>query len=51
MLVVVTVAGGYGYARLRVGQVAGVHLSGLAPAPPAGRPMNLLVVGSDTAPA
>jgi hypothetical protein len=38
MLVAVTVAGGYGYARLRVGQVAAVRLSGLAPAPPlAGR--------------
>jgi LCP family protein required for cell wall assembly len=48
VLVAVTVAGGYGYARLRVGQVAAVHLPGLAPAPPAGRPMNLLVVGSDT---
>ena len=46
--VAVMVAGGYGYARLRVGQVASVHLPGLAPAPPAGRPMNLLVVGSDT---
>lgn len=44
----VAVAGGYGYARLRVGQVASVHLPGLAPAPPPGRPMNLLVVGSDT---
>jgi len=44
----VAVAGGYSYARLRVGQVASVHLPGLAPAPPPGRPMNLLVVGSDT---
>jgi polyisoprenyl-teichoic acid--peptidoglycan teichoic acid transferase len=44
----VAVAGGYGYARLRVGQVASVHLPGLAPAPPPGRPMTLLVVGSDT---
>jgi polyisoprenyl-teichoic acid--peptidoglycan teichoic acid transferase len=44
----VAVAGGYSYARLRAGQVASVHLPGLAPAPPAGRPMNLLVVGSDT---
>jgi LCP family protein required for cell wall assembly len=44
----VAVAGGYGYARWRVGQVASVHLPGLAPAPPAGRPMTLLVVGSDT---
>ena len=42
------VAGGYGYARLRAGQVASVHLPGLSPAPPAGRPMDLLVVGSDT---
>jgi polyisoprenyl-teichoic acid--peptidoglycan teichoic acid transferase len=50
MLVVtgVAVAGGYSYARLRVGQVASVHLPGLSPAPPPGRPMNLLVVGSDT---
>jgi LCP family protein required for cell wall assembly len=44
----VTLAGGYGYARLRAGQVASIHLPGLAPAPPAGRPVNLLVVGSDT---
>jgi polyisoprenyl-teichoic acid--peptidoglycan teichoic acid transferase len=44
----VAVAGGYSYARLRVGQVASVHLPGLEPAPPPGRPMNLLVVGSDT---
>jgi polyisoprenyl-teichoic acid--peptidoglycan teichoic acid transferase len=44
----VAVAGGYGYARLRVGQVASVHLPGLTPAPPPGRPMDLLVVGSDT---
>jgi LCP family protein required for cell wall assembly len=44
----VAVAGGYGYARMRVGQVASVHLPGLAAAPPPGRPMNLLVVGSDT---
>jgi polyisoprenyl-teichoic acid--peptidoglycan teichoic acid transferase len=48
VLVAVAVAGGYGYARLRVDQVASVHLPGLAPAPPPGRPMNLLVVGSDT---
>ena len=48
VLVAVVVAGGYGYARLRVGQVASVHLPGLVPAPPPGRPMNLLVVGSDT---
>jgi polyisoprenyl-teichoic acid--peptidoglycan teichoic acid transferase len=44
----VAVAGGYSYARLRVGQVAAVHLPGLAPAPPPGQPMTLLVVGSDT---
>jgi polyisoprenyl-teichoic acid--peptidoglycan teichoic acid transferase len=44
----VAVAGGYSYARLRVGQVASVHLPGLAPAPPPGRPLTLLVVGSDT---
>ena len=48
MLAGVAVAGGYSYARLRVGQVASVHLPGLAPTPPPGRPMNLLVVGSDT---
>jgi polyisoprenyl-teichoic acid--peptidoglycan teichoic acid transferase len=48
VLVAVAVAGGYGYARLRVGQVASVHVAGLAPAPPPGKPMNLLVVGSDT---
>jgi LCP family protein required for cell wall assembly len=48
VLVAVVVAGGYGYARLRVGQVASVHVPGLAPAPPPGRPLNLLVVGSDT---
>jgi LytR_cpsA_psr family len=47
-LVAVAMAGGYGYARLQVGQVASVHVPGLAPAPPPGRPMNLLVVGSDT---
>jgi polyisoprenyl-teichoic acid--peptidoglycan teichoic acid transferase len=44
----VAVAGGYGYARMRIGQVASVHLPGLAAAPAPGRPMNLLVVGSDT---
>jgi LCP family protein required for cell wall assembly len=44
----VAVAGGYSSARLRVGRVASVHLPGLTPAPPAGRPMDLLVVGSDT---
>ena len=48
VLVAVAVAGGYGYARLRVEQVASVHLPSLAPTPPPGRPMNLLVVGSDT---
>ena len=48
VLVVVAVAAGYGYARLRVGEVASVHLPGLAPASPPGRPVNLLVVGSDT---
>jgi LCP family protein required for cell wall assembly len=48
VLAAVAVAGGYGYARLRVDQVTSVHLPGLAPAPPPGRPMNLLVVGSDT---
>ena len=48
VLVAVVVAGGYGYARLRVDQVASVHVPGLTPAPPPGRPMNLLVVGSDT---
>jgi LCP family protein required for cell wall assembly len=48
LVVGVAVAGGYSDARLRAGQVASVHLPGLAPAPPAGRPVNLLVVGSDT---
>ena len=48
LAVLVVVAGGYGYARLRVDQVASVHVPGLTPAPPPGRPMNLLVVGSDT---
>jgi polyisoprenyl-teichoic acid--peptidoglycan teichoic acid transferase len=48
VLATVAVASGYGYARLRVGQVASVHLPGLAPASPPGRPINLLVVGSDT---
>jgi polyisoprenyl-teichoic acid--peptidoglycan teichoic acid transferase len=48
VLAAVAVASGYGYARLRFGQVATVHLLGLAPASPPGRPMNLLVVGSDT---
>jgi LCP family protein required for cell wall assembly len=48
VLVTVAVASGYGYARLRVGQVVSVHLPGLAPASPPGRPMNLLVVGSDS---
>jgi polyisoprenyl-teichoic acid--peptidoglycan teichoic acid transferase len=48
VLAAVAAAGGYGYARMRVGQVAAVHLPGLAPAPPPGRPMNLLVVGSDS---
>jgi LCP family protein required for cell wall assembly len=48
VVVAVTVAGGYGYARLRVGQVPSVHVPGLTPAPPPGRPMTLLVVGSDT---
>jgi LCP family protein required for cell wall assembly len=48
VVVGVAVAGGYSEARLRAGQVASVHLPGLAPAPPAGRPVTLLVVGSDT---
>jgi LCP family protein required for cell wall assembly len=48
VLVAVAVAAGYGYARLQVDQVAAVHVPGLAPAPRPGRPMNLLVVGSDT---
>jgi polyisoprenyl-teichoic acid--peptidoglycan teichoic acid transferase len=48
VVVAVTVAGGYGYARLRVGQVPSVHVPSLTPAPPPGRPMTLLVVGSDT---
>jgi LCP family protein required for cell wall assembly len=48
VVVAVAVAGGYGYARLRVDQVPSVHVPGLTPAPPPGRPMNLLVVGSDT---
>ena len=48
VVLAVAAAGGYGYARMRVGQVASVHLPALAAAPPPGRPMNLLVVGSDT---
>jgi polyisoprenyl-teichoic acid--peptidoglycan teichoic acid transferase len=48
VLVAVAVAAGYGDARLQVDKVASVHVSGLAPAPRPGRPMNLLVVGSDT---
>jgi polyisoprenyl-teichoic acid--peptidoglycan teichoic acid transferase len=40
--------GGYGYAHWRFGQIASVDVPGLAKPPPPGRPMVLLVVGSDS---
>jgi LCP family protein required for cell wall assembly len=42
------VAGSYGYARLRFGQIATVKLPSLGKPPPSGKPFTMLVVGSDT---
>jgi LCP family protein required for cell wall assembly len=42
------VGGGYGYARMRFGQIASVDVPSLKAQPAAGKPFNLLVVGSDT---
>jgi polyisoprenyl-teichoic acid--peptidoglycan teichoic acid transferase len=48
VVAVAGVGGGYGYARMRFGQIASVDVPSLASQPPAGKPFNLLVVGSDT---
>jgi LCP family protein required for cell wall assembly len=48
VVVVAGIGGGYGYARMRFGQIASVDVPSLAAQPPAGKPFNLLVVGSDT---
>ncbi len=45
---VVLVAGGYGYAHWRFGQIASVDLPGLTKPPKPGGPQVLLVVGSDS---
>jgi LCP family protein required for cell wall assembly len=45
---VASIAGGYGYARLRFGQIATVKLPSLGKSPPSGTPFTMLVVGSDT---
>src|SRR6266699_3483568 len=41
------VGGSYGYARMRFGQIAAVDVPSLKAQPPAGKPFNLLIVGSD----
>jgi LCP family protein required for cell wall assembly len=46
--VLVVVVGGYGYAHWRFGQIASINLPGLHKAPQPGKPMVLLVVGSDS---
>ena len=46
--VAVVVAGGWGYAHWRFGQIASVDLPGLSKPPPPGEPQVLLVVGSDS---
>jgi LCP family protein required for cell wall assembly len=47
-VVVVGIAGTYGYARLRFGQIATIRLPSLGKAPAPGKPFTMLVVGSDT---
>jgi polyisoprenyl-teichoic acid--peptidoglycan teichoic acid transferase len=47
VLVVVVASGGYGYVHYRFGQIRSVKVPGLRKAT-SGRPMNLLVVGSDS---
>ncbi len=42
------IAGTYGYARVRFGQIATIRLPSLGKAPAAGKPFTMLVVGSDT---
>ncbi len=42
------VGGSYGYARMRFGQIATVDVPSLKAQPAAGKPFNLLMVGSDT---
>jgi LCP family protein required for cell wall assembly len=44
----VVVAGGFGYAHWRFGQIDSVDLPGLSKPPPPGQPQVLLVVGSDS---
>src|SRR6266498_6057271 len=44
----VVVAGGYGYAHWRFGQITSIDLPGLTKAPPPGKPQVVLVVGSDS---
>jgi len=45
--VVVVGVGGYGYARWRFGQIASIDLPSLQQPPPPGKPVVVLVVGSD----
>ncbi len=47
-VVAVVVAGGYGYAHWRFGQITSIDLPGLTKAPPPGKPQVVLVVGSDS---
>jgi LCP family protein required for cell wall assembly len=48
VILVAGLGGGYGYARMRFGQIASVDVPSLVAQPPPGKPFNLLVVGSDT---
>lgn len=48
VVVVAGVGGGYGYARMRFGQIASVKVPSLHAQPAPGKPFNLLMVGSDT---
>jgi len=48
VVALVVAVGGYGYAHWRFGQIASINLPGLHKAPQPGKPMVLLVVGSDS---
>jgi LCP family protein required for cell wall assembly len=48
VVAVAGIGGGYGYARMRFGQIASVDLPSLKAQPAPGKPFNLLMVGSDT---
>lgn len=47
VLALLAVAGAYGYARYRYGQIKKVHVASETQAPP-GQPFNMLVIGSDS---